>query len=1047
MIFAYEKKINRKVRVFISSTFSDMQHERNIIVHSVFPRLRKEFSEKLIDITEVDLRWGIPEEDAENSRILEICIGEVLHCAPFFVGMVGSRYGSIASDEAIANLPPAYKKAIGESIPSGISITELEMRAGVFVPNNIDFSCFFIKKNCDQIQAPDPEVQKLIETITTSYETYEYDDGEAFEEALYQNLREYILKVIPERLENPYNDPTYFSHLRLVKNHNSRYVADNFFLTGIENRINELRKVYIQGKKGFGKSACISRLIYQEGVERSGDVFFHYATAGSQSSNTENAFFRLKNYLEAITGIESTETDTRNAVVDILSNYREDRRLVFFFDAMDQMDDVTAVYKFFALTDVNPNVHIICSGINSYSSISGDQVVVMNPLSSDQINHILNGSLGQYGKKLSRSMKQAVLKKESCANPLFLKAFISQLITYGTYASFQDFFWDLMRANTFGEIFVIAVERIKHYFRSQRLDESLVNDALGLIVYSNNGIKENEMQEILNLMPVARSVFLSAIELFTIEDNGRIRLNHDLIIKATKNILLNVNRKFELSIARKLVDYFAKQENSWRKYSELPYQLCKLKKYTDLKRTLLGADCFLYLCKNEYHSAIAYLSHLVDVQDEIAASLVSAMTKPADIIVVADMFCQAGCHNAAIITVEAMLSKATDPDTYIRLMDILARSQYKLALDHYRIAIDTYQKLLEYYRNAYPQDRVGYAARAYLLGVAYKSSGQFVLGNQIMQECIDIYEQYNICNATSIWAQDVYGEFCYYIGKLNKALSILDKTCSTSLRLFGPMSPELAWAYCYGWNTLYAVGDKANALEKAWDAYSIYNEIYLGKGTKVAWAAANAGTAAMIHGDYERARELHMFAIKENDCIIPESKRPHIYSLTSYANLANLFERTRQHDAAVGVIRFAMEQSISKNGANHIYTANIILNAGIIERDVELIRKAIEIYRNRPVVTPDIYFAQICIARVYVQLGEEEKAVAEINACLEEYSKFEYNQETDLITFLLLDSVEKITGELTPDMEDTLDELFRFNDYEFFLTHNNHSNVIIIPKI
>ena len=65
MIPAYDKKINRKVRVFISSTFADMQTERNIIVHSVFPRLRKEFSAKLIDITEVDLRWGIPEEDSD----------------------------------------------------------------------------------------------------------------------------------------------------------------------------------------------------------------------------------------------------------------------------------------------------------------------------------------------------------------------------------------------------------------------------------------------------------------------------------------------------------------------------------------------------------------------------------------------------------------------------------------------------------------------------------------------------------------------------------------------------------------------------------------------------------------------------------------------------------------------------------------------------------------------------------------------------------------------------------------------------------------------
>ena len=122
-----------------------MQYERNIIVNSVFPRLRKEFGSKLIDITEVDLRWGIPEEISQNSKILEICIGEVLRCSPFFVGIVGERYGSTATDKAINDLPPAYKKALGEHVPSGLSITELEIRAGVFIPNNVEYSCFFME--------------------------------------------------------------------------------------------------------------------------------------------------------------------------------------------------------------------------------------------------------------------------------------------------------------------------------------------------------------------------------------------------------------------------------------------------------------------------------------------------------------------------------------------------------------------------------------------------------------------------------------------------------------------------------------------------------------------------------------------------------------------------------------------------------------------------------------------------------------------------------------------------------------------------------------
>ena len=181
MIISYEKKINRKVRVFISSTFSDMKKERDIIVHSVFPRLRREFTPKMIDINEVDLRWGIPEEDSETSKILEICIGEVLHCLPFFVGIVGQNYGSIASREAIENLPPAYRKAVGGDLPDNTSITELEMRAGVFIPKNADFSSFFLKKNIDKKEIL-PQLERLITNINSGYNTYTYDNLKMFEE-------------------------------------------------------------------------------------------------------------------------------------------------------------------------------------------------------------------------------------------------------------------------------------------------------------------------------------------------------------------------------------------------------------------------------------------------------------------------------------------------------------------------------------------------------------------------------------------------------------------------------------------------------------------------------------------------------------------------------------------------------------------------------------------------------------------------------------------------------------------------------------------------
>lgn len=1044
MIPLYDNKINRKVRVFISSTFSDMQNERNIIVHSVFPRLRKAFSAKLIDITEVDLRWGIPEEDSENSRILEICIGEVLHCSPFFVGMIGDRYGSIAPEDAVNNLPPAYKKALGGDIPSGLSITELEMRAGVFVPKNVDFSCFLIKNEVLRNPEVQPEVSNLISHVDNEYKMLSYASDNEFEDLLYSNLYDYVSRVIPDDLAIPYDDGSYLSHLKILKNNNYRYIPDNYFIANLERKINQHRCLYVYGQKGTGKSACVSYLIREEGLTRDGKVFFHYATAGNQSVHLDNAMLRLRKYLQAEFGGSSTEEDNYGAVAEILRSDAVKERVVLFFDALDHIDDVTAIYKLFALAKINPHVHVVCSGTREYSRIMNDQIATMYPLTSDQIMQIVNGTLAQFGKKLSRQMKQDILKKELCSNPLFLRALLSQLVMYGTYTTFDTFFYQLLGSDNFSQLFSVVVSRIKHYFEERNIDSEQVNLALALIAYSDNGVKESELQDILDLLPVAKSVFLAAIDLFTIEDNGLIRFNHDLILATTVKILEDAGKRYDMIVAELFVKYFASHDDDWRKYSELSYQLRRLGRTDELKNRLSDPGCFVYLYKNEYHTLIGYLSALVDSQEEIAAGVCAGLSDDMRINV-AEVMCLAGCHRAAIDIVTDLQKRASDPDVKIRLLDVLARSQYKLSLDGFRRSIATYRELLSFYKSVSPADETGYAARAYLLGVAYKSSGDLDTACEILKDCAEIYDRHGVCTATSLWAKVVYGQTLYATGKIKDALVNLESVIADSLYLFGDNSSELAWAYCYGWDILYAVGDKANAVEMMQKAYSIYDQLYLGRGTKLAWAAVNAGTACAITGDADLAEKRYSFSIKENDAIIPEDARPHVYSLTAYADLATLYENSCRHDEAVATIRSALENSIAKNGADHVYTANIMLSDGIIENDPQKILGAIAVYRKPNVKTPDIFFAEVCLARVYVITGNPDKAAETIKRCADEY--FSQPRETALLTYLILDSLEKISGELSDEMSEDLDELYRFNDYEYYVTHNNNSQIIGIPAI
>ena len=78
------------IRVFLSSTFTDMQEEREYLVNTIFPYLRALARSKGIELTEVDLRWGITEDDAKNGKVVRLCLKEIELCKersgelPFF---------------------------------------------------------------------------------------------------------------------------------------------------------------------------------------------------------------------------------------------------------------------------------------------------------------------------------------------------------------------------------------------------------------------------------------------------------------------------------------------------------------------------------------------------------------------------------------------------------------------------------------------------------------------------------------------------------------------------------------------------------------------------------------------------------------------------------------------------------------------------------------------------------------------------------------------------------------------------------------------------
>ena len=99
----------RSIRVFTSSAFLDMHAERDYLNRVVFPELRSRCWKRGVEFAGIDLRWGLTEEDTIQRGALAACFQEIDRCRPFFISLIGDRYGWIPPIETIDR--DLFKKA------------------------------------------------------------------------------------------------------------------------------------------------------------------------------------------------------------------------------------------------------------------------------------------------------------------------------------------------------------------------------------------------------------------------------------------------------------------------------------------------------------------------------------------------------------------------------------------------------------------------------------------------------------------------------------------------------------------------------------------------------------------------------------------------------------------------------------------------------------------------------------------------------------------------------------------------------------------------
>jgi tetratricopeptide (TPR) repeat protein len=471
--------------VFISSTFVDMQQERDFLRTRVFPELEERLQAHRCHLEWVDLRVGIAlageTEDKRELKVLKVCLDEVRRCRPYLIVLLGDRYGWIPPSDRISTA--AAEQGLKTEGVAGRSVTDLEIELGIFANADQQARSFFYFRDPLPYSAITPEFARL-------YSDSHSDDPQAgdraarlaslkrrVEEKLPSRVRHYQAKWDLERqrvtdledwgrmvLEDIWAEleaetlPT--QDLDISWQEIERAALEDF----IEDRARDFfgriqliaelealaaspaadRAVWgccISGAAGSGKSAlfgAICRRLRKTGAF----VLAHSAGASVRSGSVDSMLLRWIGELSAVLGVqaavsERSDPDTIDSVFASLFNQKAARdRVVILVDALDQFENTPRGRFATWLPRAWPaNARFLATAIpGQSSSVLAERVrpFSLPPLNVPEALRITRAICARYRRELDQDVHRALVVKSDAsgspwANPLWLVLAVEEL--------------------------------------------------------------------------------------------------------------------------------------------------------------------------------------------------------------------------------------------------------------------------------------------------------------------------------------------------------------------------------------------------------------------------------------------------------------------------------------------------------------------------------------------------------------------------------------------------------------------------------------------
>jgi nephrocystin-3 len=624
----------RVIRVFVSSTFRDMVEDRNELMTQAWPELRRFCRERQVELVEVDLRWGIAEEQATRKETLKLCLDEIRACRPFFIGLLGERYGwTPGADAFTADLEEEQPWLRGLA---GKSVTELEILHGVLNnPEMAGRSFFyfrdpayaqprgadFLPEDADAAARQAALKEAICEACAAKHIPLRenYADASALAKLVLDDLKAAIEAQFPiEEIPDPHTREAR-DHEAFAETRRRTYIGrPGYFARLDRHAAGDGGPLVLIGDSGSGKSALVANWLQHWRTQHPNDFLFqHYIGGTPDSADHWRLMARL---IAEIKRWSNDPEDPPRTHDDLLRDFplwlakarikaeHDGVRCIVVLDALNQLEehDHARLLSWLPQHPFTGGLRLIVSTLPGETMEAvmqrGWESLRVEPLTPDERRQMIEHYLGRFGKKLDTARLDRLAAAPAAANPLYLKILLDELRVTGTHDRLDERLNDYLSAPDIPALLKKVLARYQQDYERDR--PGLVSESLGLIWAARRGLSENELLHLLKpanqeKLPLATwSPLRAALEEGLVDRGGILNFAHEFLRSAVEAAFVpGEARRDELRL--QLADEFEQQPITARSCDELPWLLQQTESFVRLRKCLLSVDRFLEIHKRD----------------------------------------------------------------------------------------------------------------------------------------------------------------------------------------------------------------------------------------------------------------------------------------------------------------------------------------------------------------------------------------------------------------------------------------------------------------